>query len=693
MKKKQVVISILAILTSLMIIADSYRLCFVNGKITSSIPVDSIDSISFKGNCMLISIIDTTLSFPITDSLCFRKVSGKDTLFVCYEGDIVNVNNPCVHRIHVFTNDSNANTNIIIDEPLDFPIVCVSGKTNNGNLVIDSKVDYKLVLDGVNILSLNSPSVNSISKQKVYVELKKESNNILSDSIDCCDTEMFEPYNGCLNSNGPIEFIGSGTLSINGNYKHSIYSKKSITFDNGRINVSFTQSDAIHSGKNITVNGGVFNMTGIHGDGFDLDGDFKMSGGDIDVSIFGEASKGIKCKGIMCVDGGCISVIADGTLRNKDGKLSYCTALKCDSDMIVNGGVTKIVNNSAGGKCISVDKDLLVNGGLLDLETHGDGAEYVNNLGIIDYFTSKCIVANDSLFINNGNIRCLSTGVGGKGIVAEKYMSIGNIQDTRLCQEPNIYIKTTNVSVVNDVDEDVRYGCPKAIKANDYLDVYSGNVYCVTSGMGGEGFECGKVMNVYGGSIECDCFDDGINVGEKLEVYDGKIYCNSVDNDGIDSNGSVVIRGGMVVSVNQKLPNESIDTEKEELFIFGGTVIGIGSANVKMGEQPCLHYNTQYNNDESKPISRGLRATNGKYISIMDRDSTIISVKNLNENKRIFVTAFLPEFKENHLYKICQGDFLLSPKDSLFHENVLIGNQIDHIEELMVFMPMFNNKY
>ncbi len=693
MNNKLKVVFLLFVYSILMFAKVGYTICIHSGRNVDYIPVDTIDSIIFRDSCMFVSLKNNVqINYSLIDSLSFCEAKEKDTLFLVYEGESVAVSNPLIDKISVISNDSNANVFVFIRNAFDEPVICVNGYTNNGSLKIDSEIDYKLVLNGVSISSLQGPAFNSVSKQKVFVELVDGTNNSFIDN-NSHFVDTTEVSNGCFNVNGAVAFCGSGMLSLEGNYKHAVYSKKSITFYDGTYNIVCSKSDVIHSGKNISINGGNFLLSCTGGDVFDLDGDFCMADGCVNMSISGVASKGIKCKGTVNLNGGSISALADGKIKNNNGKLSYCSIFKCDSIMVINGGDFNLVNNSPGGKCISVDGNLYINGGTLSLTTHGDGCEYINEDNVVDYYTSKCVVSDDSLFINDGIIECLSTGIGGKGIVAEQYISIGKHHDIEYLQGPCITVKTTNSCIVNDIDEDVRYGCPKAIKSSTNLDIYSGKIYCHTLGMGGEGVECGKFFNFYGGSLECDCYDDGINIGEKFEVLGGKIYCNSIDNDGIDSNGSVIIRDGMVISVNQKLPNESIDTEGSDLHVYGGTVIGIGSANVKMGEQPCLHYNTQYNNDVSKPISRGLKVTCGKYISIMDEDRSIISVRNLNENRRVYVTAFIPEFRDGHLYRICEGDSSSLSNNFLFHENVILDSQLENIQQIMVFMPMFNNNF
>lgn len=617
--------------------------------------------------------------------------------------------------IHVDNYEDATDVCVRMDQKDPDCVISLNGICKNGRLYIDADTCYTLRLNNVQLKSSHAPAINSVTKQNINLELVDGSQNILSDSKDYIFTNSKEQANACLNIQGSLNVTGTGTLLINGNSKHGIASGKGMKFQSGDVRVLSAASDAIHADGSIQINGADLIINGQKQDGLDAGKDvkisngtvsitstkkdvkaikcgsaFSMSGGFLDMKIEGDASKGIKAKENITISGGVITATANGNVLISKGDPSYCTIIKGDSSVVLSGGKISLINNGSGGKCISADKNIYINDGDICLETHGDGNEYINETNETDYYTSKCITADDSLFILRGNLKCLSTGVGGKGVVAEKYMEIGISSDSNINQGPKVTIETTNSSIVNDVEEDERYGCPKAIKASGYLNIYSGDIQITTAGMGGEGVECGKEMYFYGGNLECNCFDDGINVGDKLEILGGQIYCNSIDNDGIDSNGSIYIKGGLVASVNQKIPNESFDTENRQFYVSGGTIIGIGSNSVSMDAEECLYYNTLYNIDPAKPARRGLRLTQGKYLYIMEGNQLLVSLRNDNYNRRGFVTIALPEFLEGHTYSICQGDKPLFPNSSLFNEKLFRGGQTQNIESVTDFIPLYN---
>lgn len=617
--------------------------------------------------------------------------------------------------IHVDNYEDATDVYVMMDQKDPDCVISINGVCNNGRLCIEADTCYTLRLNNVQLKSSHAPAINSVTKQKVNLELADGSQNILSDSKDYIFTNLNEQASACLNIQGSLNVTGSGTLLINGNSKHGIATGKGMKFQGGDIRVLSAPSDAIHADGSIQIDGADLIINGQKQDGLDAGKDVKisngtlsitttkkdvksikcgtsfiMTGGHLDMKIEGDACKGIKAKDNIAISGGEITATANGNVIINNGDPSYCTIIKGDSCVFISGGRLSLINKGAGGKCISADKNIIINGGNMNLKTYGDGNEYINEANETDYYTSKCIASDDSLFIHRGNLKCLSTGIGGKGIVAEQYMEIGLPSDSYYYQGPKINIETTNSSIVNDVEEDQRFGCPKAIKASEYLNIFSGDIQITTAGMGGEGVECGKEMYIYGGNLECNCFDDGINVGEKLEILGGQVYCNSIDNDGIDSNGSIYIKGGVVASVNQMIPNESFDSENRQFYVSGGTIIGIGSNSVNMDAEECLYYNTLYNIEPDKPARRGLRLTQGKYLYIMDGNQLLVSLRNDNYNRRGFVTVALPNFLEGHTYSICQGDLPLFPDSSLFNERLLWGGQAQNIEIITDFIPLYN---
>jgi len=79
--------------------------------------------------------------------------------------------------------------------------------------------------------------------------------------------------------------------------------------------------------------------------------------------------------------------------------------------------------------------------------------------------------------------------------------------------------------------------------------------------------------------VESVAYDDGLNAAKQIVINGGNIYAYSTSNDGIDSNGTLTITGGLIVSSGTTAPEEGFDCDNNTFKITGGTLIGVGGAS------------------------------------------------------------------------------------------------------------------
>lgn len=616
------------------------QVVFAHDNNWSAAPIQTIDSIKILQPSMLdVFFKDRTLAVK-TDSMFWNR-SLPDTLYIYFFDDEVIIQNPRLDQILVASNCAE----VKVIAPKCQPFVCVAtGSSIDGRLIIDCDTTFTLVLAGLALSSQKASAISITQKHKAKIVLADGTFNTISDAT-VYQADSTDTSNGCLYAKGSLTFSGSGTLAVSGNNRHAISSGKNIIVEGGHIIISNTLKDGLHSDK------------------------LRIDDGTVELHLTTAASKGIKCKEDFTMTGGCIMGEAMGDVVIEDGETSYCSLLKCGGTFNMDGGIIALKHHGDGGRCISIDGSMTMTAGTLNLECHGDGGNYLTAANASDYFTPKCITVDDSIYIKGGTIDCTSTGFGGKGIVAGKYLAIGEDE----VSGPTIRVETRGECIVNNIDEDQRFGCPKGIKANEELCIYGGEIAVITTGMGGEGVESNGTMFVYGGTLECNTYDDGINVAEGIEIAGGHVYCYSADNDGIDSNGSITISGGVVASVNQKKPNESFDAEEGQIFLKGGIIFGIGSGPVNVAEavNPC--YTTPYVVSEGWLLSRGLILTDGKYVCVQKGDQAMIALRNDNQAFRSFLTIMSPVFTENEPYTISEGDCPVSPQNTYFDGRFVIG--------------------
>ena len=650
---------------------------------------------------------DTILAPIPIDSLTFTQSS--DTIFLSYTDAMVTYKNPraCYTDIDI----DQCNVNIHNRDALSPLILSVSGSCKDGCLSIQSESDCHIILQDLNLKSSMRPTIEVQSNTSTTIELAEYAYNMLADTFI---TGSEVKYDGCIQTKGNLYFGGKGSLNLKGGLKHAIYSKQGVTFREGDITIDYANSDAIHAKHYVHILDGNISIDAVQQDGIDADkgyidiqggnvhvsvhnknrkglqcdSTFTMSGGMLDIYLHGDQSKGIKSEDDILITGGTLTGMAFGHAVIEDGDVSYCSLIKGDKNVYLSGVEMNLAHHGMGGRCISADGDISISGGNYQFETTGDGSEYINAQDSIDYYTARCLGADQNILITKGNISCISRGLGGKGMVSDYGMFLGEYEGVN--DSLTITLITEGGSVLNDVDEDKRNGCPKALKSGKEFDVLSGNIYIKTYDMGGEGFECKDEMYVVGGNIILETYDDGINVEKSLYILNGNLYCCSENNDGIDSNGSIIIRGGHIVSISKHEMDESFDVEENRLFFYGGTAIGIGRdvVNVMDARMPFYTY-PKYVGDWIQRPSEDINLRKDTYMSIVDGEQIMYAVRIPDDMNKVYITVASSDFVPNKTYSVSETLSIEKASGVLFEGRLLFGGISTNITSLFPFIPNY----
>lgn len=544
------------------------------------------------------------------------------------------------------------------------PFVCLAeGESSDGTLVIDADTTCTLTLNNLQLSSQESAAISFTKKQKVNIELPKGSHSILSDASS---RTKGDEAKACLYSKGTMTFTGKGSLSVSGNYSHAIASSKNISVEGGHLAIENVVKNGIHCDK------------------------FTLKKGQIDLHLQNNASKGIKAKEELNIKGGSIEGEASGGITIEDGDLSYCALLKSDSCMKVSDGTITLTHTGDGGRCISVDRNLTITGGTFTLECDGDGREYTNTDNKVDYYTPKCITTNGNMNIERGTLHILATGNGGKGVDCSDSLFIGRMTDYFISPDSLLIdVETRGTALVDDFEEDYRRGCPKAIKADNDIHIYSGTLHLRTHGQGGEGIECKHSLRTYYSTIMADCYDDGINTGERCQINGSQIFCRSINNDGIDSNGKLTINDGIVAAISEHFLNESFDTESGCLYIYGGQVIGIGNNEVYVSELSSIpYYATKLTIDDiGRRYGEGFAISSGNYLTVKKGEESLLSLYHECTNNDTFIIVASPQLEKGQIFQISDGEKPLNASSELFDGRVLMGGLSKQNEHIINFIP------
>lgn len=560
--------------------------------------VENIDSLKFTNSTSIFYPTTGMFSLPIAgiDSITFAN-NFTDEIYIIYNGSQTTIINPfsaqgvtiTANAGHVIVASTYPNPNLKYN---------ILGITSNGSLNLTSDQPILLIMSGVNI---TNPVGAAIALNGVAVSTMFLSTGTVNTLFD----GSASTGNAALYSKKGLNITGDGTLNVNGFVKHGIKVDATLAIESGIINIAQSASDGINA-KDYTQNGGIITIVPTS-DGIDISNTLILNGGDLTVNavsvdvkgikattvlindgthhitVSGDQSKAIKSSENTTINGGNVSLIASGSvvleLSGNGYDPSYCIGIKSDANVVVNGGnlIIQALASNYGGRGISADGNIVVNGGIVNITTLGNGNTYTNETGVRDSYTSACIKADGDISLLEGEIMCSGSGTGGKGISADGTITIGNLaaNDALL----NLNVTTSgNRFLVSGSGQNADYANPKAIKSLGNLTVNSGviTVKCTQTTEGGEGLESKAFMYLKGGQLTVTTYDDCINASTHIEISGGTHLFTASGNDGVDSNGTLTISGGLIISKGAGGPEGGFDCDNNTFKVLGGIMIGTG---------------------------------------------------------------------------------------------------------------------
>lgn len=425
----------------------------------------------------------------------------------------------------------------------------LSGTSTDGEFYMSGSYKATVELNGLTLTNTtpvySGAAVHIQNGKRINVKVVTGTTNTLVDAASGSQT-------GCLYVKGHAEFKQQGTLNVVGNVKHAIKAGEYISLKNATLNITSAVGDGISCNQYFLMESGTVNISGTGDDGIqcDLEGDtataitedhededsgnIYIEGGNITINCAAIAAKGIKCAGDIYISGDPvidITTSGKGEWDEEDLETNAACCLSADGNIDISGGTLTLTSTGSGGKGMKCDSVLTISGGDITVTTRG------------------------ALYYNNGT--------------TENINYTGN---------------TDNVS--SDY-----YSSPKGIKAgvktqvgNSYtygggMVVSGGKVKVTTSGRNAEGIESKNYLNITGGEIYINAYDDGINSAQDMTISGGYIYSHSNNNDGIDANGNIYLNGGLVYAIGSRSPELGIDANSEggkKVYVNGGVIIAVG---------------------------------------------------------------------------------------------------------------------
>ena len=512
------------------------------GQVTYQFPAEQTGQMNYTDGTTL-TVMDKVFTLSELSSMYVNDATVEDnTVSVVYNEASAAVTVAGNVAKYLTVSVSGAHVNIAQSEELAEEITyTLSGSSSDGEFYMSGSYKATVELNGLTLTNTNpvasGAAVHIQNSKRIKVKVMDGTINTLVDNAN-------GSQKGAFYVKGHPEFSETGVLNVVGNLKHAIKSGEYIELKEATLNVTSAQGDGINCAQYFLMKSGNVNINNVTDDGIQCDiedtdvgstgettdhededsGNIYLEGGTININTPGKAAKGIKSEGDLFVKAGTINITTTGHGKwdDEDVKTKAAACLGSDAKVVISGGTLTLTSTGAGGKGINCDAAFELSGGEVTIVTKG------------------------ALYYHNGT--------------TENTNYTGN---------------------TDNVNSDY-YSSSKGVKADGAITISGGKISVATAGKNAEGIESKTSILISAGEVIVNSYDDGINVGgdgSDLIISGGYVYSRAMNNDGIDGNGNVYVKGGLVYAIGANSPEVAIDANSEEqkkLYVQGGTLIAVG---------------------------------------------------------------------------------------------------------------------
>ena len=499
----------------------------------------------------------------------------------------------------------------------------ISGELEDGQIIVDAGDSDKvqLVLDNASIHCSTGSAILIRNADKVKVTLAADSENELSDGTEY-QTDDDNP-DAALFSKDDLVINGSGSLTVQGNYKHGIAGNDDLVITGGRLTVN-SLSHALRGKDSVAILDGTFVLTsqkdGIQASNTEdsTKGWVQIDGGNFTIQSSGD---GIQAETNLSIYDGSFTITSGGGAvngadhtENRGGGFGRPGGNRSDS---ANGQTSpKMPSQPAeGGQTPSEMPSQPAEGGQTPSEMPSQPAEGEQSSSGNESDYSELIFDPDDF--DDTSTADSDTTVSTKGIKAGNALLIQ--QGTFVIDSADDAIHS-NYSVTIDGGSFQLSSGDDGIHAEAYLNINGGTTTIAESY---EGLEAAQI-HISGGTTQVFSSDDGLNAtgGSSFELVDGLLVLKDIsssdteqtfggrggmfeveDNcditisggnltvttsngDGIDSNGSLNVSGGTVLVFGSSSGGEGALDYTGSSSISGGTLVALGSSGMAQSMEP-----------------------------------------------------------------------------------------------------------
>ena len=485
----------------------------------------------------------------------------------------------------------------------------ISGELEDGQIIVDAGDSDKvqLVLDNASIHCSTGSAILVRNADNVKVTLAADSENELSDGTEY-QTDNDNP-DAALFSKDDLVINGSGSLTVQGNYKHGIAGNDDLVITGGRLTVN-SLSHALRGKDSVAILDGTFVLTsqkdGIQASNTEdsTKGWVQIDGGNFTIQSSGD---GIQAETNLSIYDGSFTITSGGGAVNG-----------ADHTENRGGGFGRPGGNrpdSANGQTSPEMPSQPAEGGQTPSEMPSQPAEGEQSSSGNESDYSELIFDPDDF--DDTSTDDSDTTVSTKGIKAGNALLIQ--QGTFVIDSADDAIHS-NYSVTIDGGSFQLSSGDDGIHAEAYLNINGGTTTIAESY---EGLEAAQI-HISGGTTQVFSSDDGLNAagGSSFELVDGLLVlkdtsssdteqtfggrggmfevednCDIIisggnltvttsNGDGIDSNGSLNVSGGTVLVFGSSSGGEGALDYTGSSSISGGTLVALGSSGMAQSMEP-----------------------------------------------------------------------------------------------------------
>ena len=443
-------------------------------------------------------------------------------------------------------------------------VYIVSGTLEDGQIIVDASDSDKvqIVLDGVNINCETNAVIYVREADKVFITLAENSSNTLGGGNEYTQIDD-NTVDGVIFSKSDLVCNGTGSLTIEADYKHGIVSKDDLVITGGTYKIT-AADNGITAKDQLKILDGSFDIDAANSavkakntDDTEL-GNIYIAGGVFTVKA---EQDGFHATGSIVVD--------DGTITVNSGDDGFHAEL----DTVIHGGTIFVEKSYEGLE----GKRVVVNGGDITVNASNDGVNAANS------GDDGANAANSG----DGGVNAANSGDDGANTTNPGANAVGSGDDDSNAASSN----NDSSAAVNSGDDGSISGEVDGKEPPQMPpDTENGSDMQPSQDFDPE--------NAPSGGNAPQMMQRGSGGGGNSELYikiTGGTLTVSADGDGLDSNGGLFVTGGTTIVYGPTSDGDSALDYDGSAIVTGGTLAAIGSAGMtesfdEASTQPVITY-------------------------------------------------------------------------------------------------------